>query len=162
MPADRIALQIDDLHVHYGPVHVLQGVGLEVPNGRVTAIVGRNGVGKTTLINTIMGLIPPTGGSVSMGEVDLLARPAHERKSLGMGLVPQGRRLFRSLTVEEHLRLVKPIREGPMTVDSIYDLFPPLRERRRAMAPTNRSPSSVKPTTEGVVRPPSSFAMTVG
>lgn len=134
--ADRVALRIEGLHVHYGPSHVLQGVTLDVPTGEVTAIVGRNGVGKTTLINTIMGMLPATKGTVMVGDENLLGHPAFDRKRFGLALVPQGRRLFGSVTVEEHLHLVRPISESPHDVESIWGLFPPLRERRRALART--------------------------
>ena len=136
MPGNQPTLRLKGLHVHYGSSHVLHGVTLEVPVGAVTAIVGRNGVGKTTLINTIMGLLPATEGAVYFNGTNLLDHAAYDRKQFGLALVPQGRRLFRSLTVEEHLHLVSPIREGPHTVDSIFDLFPPLRERRRALSRT--------------------------
>jgi branched-chain amino acid transport system ATP-binding protein len=109
---------------------------LDVPAGEVTAIVGRNGVGKTTLINTIMGMLPPTEGVVSVGDTNLLDHPAYDRRGLGLALVPQGRRLFGSLTVEEHLHLVKPIQSSPYDREAIFELFPPLRERRRALART--------------------------
>lgn len=132
----RIALRMDGLHVHYGASHVLHGVTLDVPEASVTAIVGRNGVGKTTLIHTIMGLLPASQGQLRLGGLELLGRPPQERKQLGMALVPQGRRLFGSLTVEEHLGLVRPIRTSPYTPRQIYELFPPLEKRRRSLART--------------------------
>jgi len=124
------------VHAHYGPSHVLQGVTLDVAAGKVTAIVGRNGVGKTTLMNTIMGLVPATAGSVLVGGQDLVRLPASYRKRLGLALVPQGRRLFRSLTVDEHLNLVPPGRESRFTREWILELFPRLAERRTALART--------------------------
>ncbi|HEX9675248.1 MAG TPA: ABC transporter ATP-binding protein [Anaerolineales bacterium] len=124
------------LHVHYGASHVLHGVTLEVPEASATAIVGRNGVGKTTLIHTIMGMLPASQGQLSLGELDLLSRPPYQRKRLGLALVPQGRRLFGSLTVEEHLGLVEPIRPGPYSPRQIYALFPSLEKRRRSLART--------------------------
>jgi len=133
---DSIALRMADLHVHYGASHVLHGVTLDVPEANITAIVGRNGVGKTTLIHTIMGMLPASQGQLSMGKLDLLGRPPYERKRLGLALVPQGRRLFGSLTVEEHLDLVKPIRPGPYSPRQIYELFPSLENRRRSLART--------------------------
>jgi len=133
---DSIALRMAGLHVHYGASHVLHGVTLDVPEANITAIVGRNGVGKTTLIHTIMGMLPASQGQVSLGNLDLLGRPPYERKRLGLALVPQGRRLFGSLTVEEHLDLVKPIRPGPYSPRRIYELFPSLEKRRRSLART--------------------------
>lgn len=135
-----IALSIEGVHVHYGLSHVLHDTELSLPQGEITAIVGRNGVGKTTLINSIMGLIPITEGSIVLykGEqaLELAKRPASDRKKLGMALVPQGRRLFRSLTVEEHLNLVTPIKPEPYRIESIYEIFPRLYERRRASSST--------------------------
>ncbi len=137
---DRAALTVDDLHVYYGPSHVLQGATLTVPAGQTSAIVGRNGVGKTTLINSLMGLLPVRRGRMMLhrGNTshDLTALAAADRKPLGMALVPQGRRLFRSLTVEEHLHLVSPINPGPFDLAGIYELFPSLYERRRSGADT--------------------------
>ena len=131
---DPVALQIEGLHVHYGLSHVLQGVSLTVPTGQVTAIVGRNGVGKTTLINTIMCMLPQTEGQVLVGGENLLDHPAYDRRRFGLALVPQGRRLFSSLTVEEHLHLVRPIADSPYDQDAIWALFPSLHKRRRALA----------------------------
>ncbi len=133
---ERAALRIQGLHVHYGASHALQGVDLAVPAGSVTAVLGRNGVGKTTTINAVMGIVPASGGHVYVDDTDLLPLPAHLRRRFGLALVPQGRRLFHSLSVEEHLHLVKPIREEPFSVESILDLFPRLRERLAASAHT--------------------------
>ncbi len=134
--AEPLALRVEDVHAHYGASHVLQGVRLTVPRGQVTALVGRNGVGKTTLIHTLMGLHPASAGHAWLDDVDLLALPAHARRRHGLALVPQGRRLFRSLTVREHLQLVPPIREGPFSVEVALELFPALRERLEAPAHT--------------------------
>lgn len=133
---DESALQVSDLHVHYGASHVLHGASLQVEPQTVTAVVGRNGVGKSTMINTIMGLVPATSGEVLVEGVDLLQLPAHRRRKYGLALVPQGRRLFSGLTVEEHLKLVDPIREGPFGLETILDLFPSLGERFQAYAET--------------------------
>ncbi|MFQ5795274.1 MAG: ABC transporter ATP-binding protein [Candidatus Bipolaricaulia bacterium] len=133
---DQVALRIENLHVHYGLSHVLQGVTLGVLAGSVTTIVGRNGVGKTTLINTIMGLLPATSGNVEVKGVKLLGRPAYQRRAFGLALIPQGRRLFQSLSVEEHLHLVNPIRLEPFTLETVLELFPPLQERLTARADT--------------------------
>ncbi len=135
-----IALSIDSIHVHYGLSHVLHETQLKVPQGEITAILGRNGVGKTTLINSIMGLLPITSGQIMLYRddttVDLAQRQAADRKKLGIALVPQGRRLFRSLSVEEHLNLVNPIKPTPYNLTSIYEIFPRLYERRHAGAST--------------------------
>lgn len=130
------ALEVHDLHVHYGAGHVLHGANLTVRSQSVTAVVGRNGVGKTTMINSIMGLVPATSGRVLAWGEDLLDLPTYDRRAYGLALVPQGRRLFSGLTVEEHLRLVEPIREGPFTLDDLLEIFPPLADRMGAYADT--------------------------
>lgn len=136
MATEPSILTIERLHAHYGLSHVLQGVDIDFPAGGVTAIVGANGVGKTTLINTIMGLIPVTSGRIIVDGSDVTHRPATERRSLGMGLVPQGRRVFRSLTVDEHLNLIAPGVHGAFNQDWIYRTFPRLLERRQSAAGT--------------------------
>ena len=137
---EQFALTLKNVHVHYGLGHVLQGVNLSVNKGEIMAIVGRNGVGKTTTINTIMGMQPASEGNVIFEDngqkVDLLQLPAFDRKKLGIALAPQGRRLFRSLTVAEHLNLVVPYSNQPFDIDSIYEMFPRLHERKRANATT--------------------------
>jgi len=97
-------LQLTDVHAYYGKSHILQGVSLEVGDGELVGILGRNGVGKTTLLKSILGLVPPRAGSVVFGGVELSRRPAHEIPRLGIGYVPQGRRIFPLLTVRENLR----------------------------------------------------------
>jgi branched-chain amino acid transport system ATP-binding protein len=125
-------LDVRDLHVAYGESHVVQGVSLTVPDGRIAAVLGRNGVGKTTLIRAIAGLTPPRSGHVLLGGEDITGVPAHEIARRGVGLVPQGRRLFPSLDVREHL-LVGARREGRhgWDVGRVVELFPRLRERWR-------------------------------
>ncbi len=129
-------LEIRDLHSYYGEAYVLRGVGLSVPEGKVVALLGRNGMGKTTLIRSIMGLRPPTvrQGSVSFRGQPLASKSPHQIARLGIGLVPQGRRVFPSLTVSEHLDIC-PQRPAPSgrtawTHDRVFQLFPRLAERR--------------------------------
>ena len=117
------------LDVYYGRSHALQGVDLTLDSG-VLSVVGRNGMGKTTLCKTIMGLVRATGGSVRMGGEDLLSLQPAQIARLGVGYVPQGRRLWRSLTVDEHLRMTAGMRRGAWTVERIYDTFPRLAERK--------------------------------
>jgi len=126
--ADMI-VEIRGLNVFYGRSHALQGVDLTLDSG-VLSVVGRNGMGKTTLCKTIMGLVRATGGSVRMGGEDLLSLQPAQIARLGVGYVPQGRRLWRSLTVDEHLRMTAGIRRGAWTVERIYDTFPRLAERK--------------------------------
>ncbi len=123
-------LSIRGLQVYYGHSHALQGVDLEVA-AEAVAVVGRNGMGKTTLCNAVMGLVPVAAGSIRFAGHELVGRRSAEIARLGVGYVPQGRRLWRSLTVDEHLRLVGGAREGEWTVDRVYATFPRLAERRR-------------------------------
>jgi uncharacterized protein (UPF0261 family)/ABC-type branched-subunit amino acid transport system ATPase component len=122
-------LQITGLNVFYGRSHALQGVDLTLSSG-VLSVVGRNGMGKTTLCKAIMGLVPASGGSVRFLGEDILGRPPAEIARLGLGYVPQGRRLWKSLTVDEHLQLMQRSKRGAWTVERIYDTFPRLAERK--------------------------------
>jgi uncharacterized protein (UPF0261 family)/ABC-type branched-subunit amino acid transport system ATPase component len=122
-------LEVKGLDVYYGRSHALQGVDLTLDSG-VLSVVGRNGMGKTTLCKTIIGLVRATGGSVRMAGEDLLSLQPAQIARLGVGYVPQGRRLWRSLTVDEHLRIIAGLRHGAWTIERIYDTFPRLAERR--------------------------------
>jgi uncharacterized protein (UPF0261 family)/ABC-type branched-subunit amino acid transport system ATPase component len=132
--ADRMAagaaLEIRDLHVYYGRAHALQGVTLKLERG-VLAVVGRNGMGKTTLCNAIMGLVPAASGSIRAQGEELANRAPHAIAGLGLGYVPQGRRVWPSLSVDEHLRLAARRNAGTWTVERIYEQFPRLAERKR-------------------------------
>jgi uncharacterized protein (UPF0261 family)/ABC-type branched-subunit amino acid transport system ATPase component len=123
------ALDIRGLNVFYGASHALQGVDLTLDGG-ILAVVGRNGMGKTTLCKAIMGLVPISSGSISFNGEQLVGRSASSISQMGIGYVPQGRRLWRSLTVDEHLRMVSAGRKGQWTIDRIYQTFPRLAERR--------------------------------
>ena len=120
-------LQVRDLHVYYGRSHALQGVDLAVEHG-VHAVVGRNGMGKTTLCNAIMGLLPVRRGTVRFEGGDITGEPPHRIATRGIGYCPQGRRLWPSLSVDEHLKLADA--GGGWSVERIYDTFPRLAERR--------------------------------
>ena len=122
-------LEIAGLNVYYGASHALQGVNVTLETG-VLSVVGRNGMGKSTLCNAIMGLVPIAGGSIRFNGEQLAGRTPSEISQLGIGYVPQGRRLWRSLTVDEHLRLVGAGRRGAWTIDRVYSTFPRLAERR--------------------------------
>ena len=123
-------LTIDGLNQYYGQSHTLWDLSLEVPEGECTVLMGRNGVGKTTLLQAIMGLVPVRSGSIRYGDVELTRRPAEDRAPLGIGYVPQGRQIFPLLTVEENLLIgLAARRDGLKTVpDAIYAMFPVLRE----------------------------------
>ena len=123
-----LALEIKGLNVHYGASHALQGVDMAL-HGGILSVVGRNGMGKTTLCKTIMGLERATSGTISFGGQLLNGRSPAEIARLGVGYVPQGRRLWRSLTVDEHLRLVAQS-GGAWSIERIYDSFPRLAERK--------------------------------
>ncbi|MHC2436028.1 Tm-1-like ATP-binding domain-containing protein [Bradyrhizobium sp. USDA 4451] len=123
------ALEVKGLDVYYGHSHALQGVDLTLDSG-VFSVVGRNGMGKTTLCKAIMGLVRASGGSIRIrGEEVTRLNPARIAR-LGVGYVPQGRRLWRSLTVDEHLALAGGLRRGAWTIERIYDTFPRLAERK--------------------------------
>jgi uncharacterized protein (UPF0261 family)/ABC-type branched-subunit amino acid transport system ATPase component len=123
------ALEVRGLDVYYGHSHALQGVDLTLESG-VFSVVGRNGMGKTTLCKAIMGLVNVSGGSIRVRGEDVTRRPSAQIARLGVGYVPQGRRLWRSLSVDEHLQLAGGMRSGPWTVERIYDTFPRLAERK--------------------------------
>ena len=139
----RMILEVRDLQVYYGAFHVLQGVDIAFARG-IHAVLGRNGMGKTTLCNAIMGLIPSHSGSIRLDAVDITGMSPDRIAALGIGYTPQGRRLWPSLTVDEHLRLIAEKRGGgraasrrttsstpsPWTLERIYDAFPRLAERR--------------------------------
>jgi uncharacterized protein (UPF0261 family)/ABC-type branched-subunit amino acid transport system ATPase component len=129
--AARAALRIRDLHVYYGESHAIQGVDLELERG-ILSIVGRNGMGKTTLCNTIVGLKQARSGSIAVQGREIAKAEPHQIARLGVGYVPQGRRTWRSLTVDEHLRLAaRGGRDAAWTVERVYGTFPRLAERRR-------------------------------
>jgi len=123
------ALEVRGLDVYYGHSHALQGVDLTLESG-VFSVVGRNGMGKTTLCKTIMGLLRTSGGSIRVRGQDITSMSPAGIARFGVGYVPQGRRLWRSLSVDEHLRLAAGIRRGPWSVERIYETFPRLGERK--------------------------------
>jgi len=128
-------LTVDRLAAAYGPAQVLFDIGFAVGAGEVVTLLGRNGMGKTTTIRTILGLLPATGGSVRFEGHALLGRPSYRVAQFGFGLVPEGRQIFPTLTVEENLVATAAARFGPprWTLAGIYEFFPRLRERRANM-----------------------------
>jgi branched-chain amino acid transport system ATP-binding protein len=126
-------LSVRDLNVHIGPSHVLQGISFDVPRGGVTALLGRNGVGKTTTLRSLLGLVRPRGSVVLDGD-ELSRLPTHRIVNRGVGYVPEDRDVFTGLTVKENLELAE--RNGKARYDLVYDLFPELRERAQQKAGT--------------------------
>ena len=126
-------LEVVDVHTYYEHSHVLQGVTLQAPAGGVTAVLGRNGVGKTTLIRSIIGFTPPRTGSIRFAGEPIQRLPSYDIARRGVGLVPQGRRIFPSLTVQENLSVGGVGRApGAWNLDRVYATFPRLRERARS------------------------------
>ena len=124
-----IALQAKGLNTYYGKSHVLHGVGLELIEGQVVTLLGRNGAGKTTTMRSLMGLTPARSGTVQVFGQECTTWPPYRIAALGVGFVPEGRRVFANLSVEENLKV--PLqRPGPWTIERVYQLFPRLAERR--------------------------------
>jgi urea transport system ATP-binding protein len=125
-------LAVAQLNQFYGGSHILRDLSFEVPAGKVTALLGRNGVGKTTLLRTLMGVIPAKTGSIRFGEKDLSATKPYERVRAGIGYVPQGREIFPRLTVEENLRMGLATRPmGSQVPEHIFHMFPVLKQMMR-------------------------------
>lgn len=125
-------LSIQDVHTYYDDSYILQGVTLDLKPGQVVALLGRNGVGKTTLARSIIGLTPARRGKILFKDIDITRMPAYRIARMGIGLVPQGRHVFRSLTVKEHLQ-VTARGEGYWNFDRVIELFPNLRARLRSL-----------------------------
>jgi urea transport system ATP-binding protein len=122
-------LKVDNLHQYYGGSHILRGVGFEARAGEVTVVLGRNGVGKTTLLRTLVGLVQPRSGSLMLGEQALGPRTPYERARMGIGYVPQGREIFGRLTVEENLRMGLASQPGGTSIPAeLFELFPVLKQ----------------------------------
>jgi branched-chain amino acid transport system ATP-binding protein len=125
-------LRVEDLHTYYGQGHVLQGVTLEVPAGRIAAVLGRNGVGKTTTLRSIVGLTPPRRGHVLLAGQDVAGWPPHRIVRVGLGYVPEGRMIFPDLTVVENIQVAQRVPARLWTMERLFGLFPALAERRRS------------------------------
>jgi len=125
-------LEVQDIHTNYGDSYILQGLSLRLGQGQVVAVLGRNGVGKTTLIRSIIGFTPPRRGRILLRGEDITHLAPHEIARRGVGLVPQGRRIFASLGVDEHLEIGQRSGNGAgWSFDRVLELFPRLRERLR-------------------------------
>jgi branched-chain amino acid transport system ATP-binding protein len=129
MSGPALALAVEQLHTFYGKSHILHGVGLEVREGEIVTLLGRNGAGKSTTLRSLVGLTPPRDGAVTIFGHVTTNWPPYRIAALGVGYVPEGRRIFSHLTVDENL-LVPLERPGPWTIARIHELFPRLAERR--------------------------------
>jgi len=132
-----VILEVHDIHTYYGDAYVLQGLSLELEQGQILGLLGRNGVGKTTLVNSIVGFTPPRRGRILFKGVDITGISSFATVRSGMGLVPQGRRVFPTLSVEENLAVAERSTERHgWNLQRVYALFPRLRERRAQRART--------------------------
>jgi branched-chain amino acid transport system ATP-binding protein len=123
-------LTIEEIHTYYGDSHVLQGLSLEVKPGEIVALLGRNGVGKSTTINSVIGFVPPRRGRITFGGAEIAGRAPHRIARMGVGLIPQGRGIFPTLTVRENITLAaRGDRNGGWTLDRVLTTFPPLAKR---------------------------------
>ncbi|RJL04785.1 ABC transporter ATP-binding protein [Paracoccus siganidrum] len=125
-------LEVAGLHAWYGESHVLHGVDLHVDEGEMICILGRNGMGKTTTLRTIMGILRKRQGAIRFAGRDMMSVPLHRTARAGLGFVPEERGIFATLSVEENLLLPPKVAEGGMSVEEIYALFPNLKERRNS------------------------------
>ena len=136
-PGTDMLLRVDDLHAHYGKSHILRGVSLRVDRGEVVSLLGRNGSGRSTTLKSVMGLVPPSGGQVTLGGRALAGAKPHTICRAGLAYVPEEREVFANLTVDENLRMgeQKPAAGAPRwTVAQMFDYFPRLKERRHTKA----------------------------
>ena len=132
-------LKVDDIHVYYGSIHAIKGVSFEVEEGEIVTLIGANGAGKSTTLNTISGLLKPRTGTVEFEGKNIVGVPAHKIVSHGMALCPEGRRVFLQMTVQENLEMggyTRPGSEIDASIEDVYQRFPRLKERFRQTAGT--------------------------
>ncbi len=132
-------LHVDDIHVYYGAIHAIKGVSFEVNEGEIVTLIGANGAGKSTTLNTVAGLLRPRSGSITFDGKNLAAIPANKTVSLGMALCPEGRRIFQQMTVRENLEMggfTRPKAEIPVSMEEMFARFPRLKEREKQIAGT--------------------------
>ena len=132
-------LKVDDIHVYYGAIHAIKGVSFEVNEGEIVTLIGANGAGKSTTLNTVAGLLRPRSGSITFNGKSLAAVPANKTVSLGMALCPEGRRIFQQMTVRENLEMggyTRPKAEIPVSMEEMFTRFPRLKEREKQIAGT--------------------------
>ena len=132
-------LKVEDLHVYYGSIHAIKGISFEVNAGEIVTLIGANGAGKSTTLNTVAGLMKPRTGTVLFEDKPLIGVPAHKIVSHGMALCPEGRRVFLQMTVQENLEMggfTRPAAEIQQSIESVYTRFPRLKERYKQTAGT--------------------------
>jgi branched-chain amino acid transport system ATP-binding protein len=132
-------LKVEDINVYYGSIHAIKGVSFEVNEGEIVTLIGANGAGKSTTLNTISGLLKPKSGSVYFQEHSLVGVPAHKVVEKGLALCPEGRRIFLQMTVQENLEMgafSRNSNEIPDSIADVYDRFPRLKERYKQVAGT--------------------------
>ncbi len=132
-------LKVEDLNVYYGSIHAIKGVSFEVNKGEIVTLIGANGAGKSTTLNTVSGLIRPKQGIITFKDESLVGVPAHKMVGKGMALCPEGRRIFLQLTVEENLEMgafSRPNSEIKESIEDVYNRFPRLKERFKQVAGT--------------------------
>ena len=132
-------LKVDNLHVYYGSIHAIKGVSFEVNEGEIVTLIGANGAGKSTTLNTIAGLLKPHSGSIMLHDQNIVGVPADKIVSKGMALCPEGRRIFLQMTVLENLEMggyTRPNSELEESIENVYDHFPRLKERYKQVAGT--------------------------
>ena len=132
-------LKVEDIHVYYGAIHAIKGVSFEVNEGEIVTLIGANGAGKSTTLNTVAGLLRPRSGLITFDGTPLSSVPANQTVSLGMALCPEGRRIFQQMTVKENLEMggyTRPPKEIPDSSEEMFARFPRLKEREKQIAGT--------------------------
>ncbi len=132
-------LKVDDIHVYYGAIHAIKGVSFEVNEGEIVTLIGANGAGKSTTLNTVAGLLKPRSGSITFDGKNLATVPANKTVNLGMALCPEGRRIFQQMTVKENLEMggyTRKKAEIPASIEEMFTRFPRLKEREKQIAGT--------------------------
>ncbi len=130
-------LKVDDIHVYYSAIHAIKGVSFEVNEGEIVTLIGANGAGKSTTLNTVAGLLRPRSGSITFDGKNLATVPANKTVLLGMALCPEGRRIFQQMTVRENLEMggfTRPKNEIPVSMEEMFERFPRLKEREKQTA----------------------------
>ena len=132
-------LKVDDIHVYYGSIHAIKGISFEVNEGEIVTLIGANGAGKSTTLNTVAGLLKPRSGTISFNGKNIVGHGASKIVPMGMALCPEGRRVFQQMTVRENLEMggySRPASEIPGSIEDVFNRFPRLKEREKQVAGT--------------------------